>query len=160
MTSVSENVGTQMSDALRAILFAGLTAGVLDITGASVSGWIRGGRTPIWIFQSVAGGLYGAETFNGGYRTAALGLAIHFFIALTAATVFYLASRKLRFMIDQPVISGVLYGIAVYIFMYFGVLPLTPLQMSYPLLSVVIAVTIHIFCVGLPIALVVRKFSK
>ncbi len=156
----SENIGLENYEGLRAILFAGLIAGTLDITAASVSGWILGGRSPFWIFQSVAGGLYGAETFNGGYQTAALGLAIHFFIALTAAAVYYLASRQLKFMVSQAILSGVLYGIFVWLFMNLIVLPMTPLKITYTFWSVVIGLIIHIFCVGLPIALVVRRFSK
>jgi hypothetical protein len=40
---------------------------------------------------------------------AVLGLALHFLIAFSAATVFYVASRKIAFMTLQPVLSGVLY---------------------------------------------------
>jgi hypothetical protein len=156
----SENIGLKKSDGLRAILFGGLIAGTLDITAASINVWLKVGHSPIWTFQSVAGGLYGAETFNGGYATAALGLAIHFFIALTAAAVYYLASRKLKFMISQAILSGVLYGIFVWLFMNLIVLPMTPLKIPYPFWSVVIGIIIHIFCIGLPIALIVRRFSK
>jgi hypothetical protein len=88
-------------------------------------------------------------------------LALHFFIALTAAAVYYLASRRLKFMIRQPVLSGVLYGIAVWLFMYLVVLPLSAWKTStYTFSSVATGVLIHIFCVGLPIALIVRRFSK
>ena len=161
METISENVGLPKADGLKAIIVGGLAAGILDITAASVNIWLRSGRGPISTFQSVAGGLYGAETFNGGYRTAALGLALHFFIALTATLVYYLASRHLKFMIRHAIPSGVLYGIAVWLFMYLVVLPLSAWKVStYTISSVVTGVLIHIFCVGLPIALIVRRFSK
>jgi len=161
METISEDVGLQKSDGLKAILFGGLIAGILDITAASVNVWLNSGRGAISTFQSVAGGLYGAETFNGGYRTAAIGLVIHFFIALTATTVYYLASRKLKFMIRQAILSGVLYGIAVWMFMYLIVLPFSAWKTStYPFKAVITGILIHIFFVGLPIALVVRRFSK
>ena len=161
METISEDVGLPNSDGLKAILLVGLAAGVLDITAASVNIWLRSGRGPISTFQSVAGGLYGAETFNGGYRTAAIGLALHFFIALTAAAVYYLASRQLKFLLRQAVLSGVLYGIAVWLFMYLVVLPLSAWKVStYTVSSVMTGVLIHIFCVGLPIALIIRRFSK
>jgi hypothetical protein len=160
METISEDVGFEKSDGLKAILAGGLIAGTMDITAACVSGWLRGGRSPIWIFQSVAGGLYGAETFNGGYQTAAIGLALHFFIATTAAAVYYLASRKLKFMVSQAILSGVLYGVAVWLFMNFVVLPLASLKITHSVTSVVTGTLIHIFCVGLPIALLVRRFSK
>lgn len=96
---------------------------------------------------------------NGGLATAGLGLALHFFIAFVVGTVFYLASRKLVFLTRQPVISGLLYGVVVYGFMYWIVMPL-----AYPVVhpSVsrdVTAVCVHMFLIGLPIALIVRRFS-
>jgi hypothetical protein len=161
MDIISEDAGLSKPDGLKAILAGGAVAGILDITAAAVNVWLRSGRGPISTLQSVAGGLYGAETFNGGYRTAALGLGLHFFIALTAAAVYYLASRKLGFMVRRPIPSGVLYGIAVWLFMYLIVLPLSAWKVStYSFSSVATGVLIHIFCVGLPIALIVRRFSK
>ena len=161
METISEDVGLEKSDGLKAILAGGLIAGILDITAASVNVWLNSGRGPISTFQSVAGGLYGAETFNGGYQTAATGLALHFFIATTWAAVFYLLSRKLKFMVSRAILSGVLYGIVVWLFMYLVVLPLSAWKTSgYPLKSVIIGILIHIFCIGLPIALIVRRFSK
>ena len=62
METISEDIGLPQTDGLKAILFAGLAAGILDITAASVNSWLRGGRSPLHTFQSVAGGLYGAET--------------------------------------------------------------------------------------------------
>ena len=161
METISEDVGLKKSDGLKAILLGGLIAGILDITAASVNVWLNSGRGPVSTFQSVAGGLYGAETFNGGYKTAAIGLALHFFIATTAAAVYYLASRQLKFMVSRAILSGVFYGIAVWLFMYLVVLPLSAWKTStYTLKSVVTGIIIHIFCVGLPIALIVRRFSK
>lgn len=161
MEIISESVAGAKSGAVKAITLGGLVVGILDITAASVNVWLRSGRSPVWTFQSVAGGLYGAETFNGGYRTAALGLAIHFFIAITATAVYYLASRHVRFLVNQAILSAVLYGIAVYVFMYFVVIPLTPLGTPKPSFSsMATAILIHIFCVGLPIALIVRRFSR
>jgi len=161
MEMISEDVGLKKSDGLKAILFGGLIAGILDITAASVNIWLNSGRGPISTFQSVTGGLYGAETFKGGYETAAIGLALHFFIATTWAAVYYLLSRKLKFMVSQAILSGVLYGIAVWLFMYLVVLPLSAWKTStYSIKSVLTGILIHIFCVGLPIALIVRRFSK
>ena len=163
METISEDAGLSPTGGLSTVLLGGLTAGVLDITAASASSWLRSGRGVVTTFQSVAGGLYGAETFNGGYQTAALGLLIHFFIALSWTFVYYLLSRKLKFMTGQALLSGVIYGIFVWMFMYLIVLPLSAWRSavsSYTFSAVLTGVLIHIFCVGLPIALVVRRFSK
>src|SRR6266704_1551323 len=57
------------------------------------------------------------KEFQGGLATALLGLLCHFVIAFGEATVFFVASRAIRFLIQNAVLSGVLYGVAVYFFM-------------------------------------------
>src|SRR5260370_9031217 len=108
--------------AYQAIRLGGLIAGALDISYACVFSYIRSGRKPLFILQSVASGALGRSAFEGGARTAALGLVFHFLIALIAATVYYFASRVLRFMVAQAVISGILYGLCVYLFFTFIIL--------------------------------------
>lgn len=150
------------SRALRAILLGGLIAGTLDISYACIYSYIVRGTSPIRILQSVASGALGANAFTGGIKTAVLGLTFHFLIAFTAAAVYYFASRRLRFLITQAVICGVLYGIGIYLFMNFVVLPLSaiPFKMSYPLISLVGGLLIHMLGIGLPIALIVRRYSR
>jgi hypothetical protein len=71
-----------------AVLAGGLAAGVIDITYACAFWAIKAGVRPTRIFQSVAAGLLGRQAaVAGGASTAALGLALHFFIALTVAVV-------------------------------------------------------------------------
>lgn len=150
---------TQNAGALPAIVWAGLVCGVLDITAAFVVyGWF--GLKPIPLLQGIAAGLQGSRSFQGGLATAFLGLACHFMIAFSAAAVYYAASRQLPFLCLHAVVSGVLYGIAVYFFMNRIVVPLSAAR-HYPFSfkMMVIGVIIHIFCVGLPIALVVRRYS-
>ena len=147
--------------AARVILIAGLVAGALDIAAACIVSWIRAGVTPVRVLQSVAAGVYGSSSFSGGTKTAILGLIFHFIIATTAAAVYYLASRRLKFLIDQPIISGLLYGVVVYLFMNFVVLPLSNVaKRPVPLSGRIIGMVIIILFVGLPIAAIVRKYSK
>jgi hypothetical protein len=144
----------------RAILVGGLIVGILDITGASINSAFRG-HNPIWVFQSVASGWLGKASFTGGLPAAALGAVTHFTIAFTVFTLYFLASRRVEFLVRQAVVCGALYGVAVYCFMYGVVLPLTfHRSFFHPLSAVAIAVTIHIFCVGLPTALIVRRYSR
>lgn len=159
MKSVSDTFVPEKSGVWQPILFGGLLAGILDITAASVQ-TVLNDRTPVRMLQTIASGLLGAESYNGGYAAAALGLAIHFFIALTAAAVFYLASRRLKFMVNQAILSGALYGIAVWMFMNLVVIPLRFSKFPDSFSAVLPQLLIHIFCVGLSIALVVRWFSK
>ncbi len=90
-----------------------------------------------------------------------LGLACHFFIAFSAAIVFYVASRKIMFLTRRAVVSGIVYGVLVYLIMYWVVVPLS--RAYHRLLSpsaTIIAIITHMVCVGLPIALMVRRYSR
>jgi hypothetical protein len=143
---------------IRAGLAGGAIAGVLDILAAFAVYAARGVR-PVTILQSIASGLLGASAFQGGAGTAALGLALHFLIATTAACVYVLASLKLPALVRSPWTFGPLYGIAVYAFMAFVVVPLSAVAKRpfSPGLAAVILL-VHVACVGLPIALTARRF--
>jgi hypothetical protein len=143
-----------------AILWGGLLCGVLDITAAFITWGLRG-TSPVRLLQGIAFGLLGPETYNGGTATAALGLLCHFAVAFGATTTYYLASRKLRFMVEKPFIAGPLFGIAVWLFMSFVVMPLSLIGVPKVTLgSIAIGWFVHMVCVGLPIALAVRAHSK
>ena len=153
-------ISPERPKAYRVILWAGLIAGILDIASAFVHVGLRG-QSPMYVLQSIASGLLGADSYKGGFATAALGLLLHFFIAFVATAIYYAMSRKLKLLVERPIVFGLLYGVAVYLFMYFVVLPITfSRKPSYPLASVVISLIIHILFVGLPISLAVRHFSK
>ena len=147
----------QPSQAYRAIGWAGLLAGSLDITVAFVEAGLEG-RSPVSLLQGIAGGLLGMSSFRGGLATAALGLFFHFLIAATAAAVFYLASRKLKFLVKHAIPSGLLYGVVVYASMNDIVLPLSAYHTKIALPHI-LDVAVLMFMVGLPIALIVRKYS-
>lgn len=147
------------SQALRTIVLAWLIVGVLDITSAFVIAAIKGSGS-IRMLQGIASGLLGRRALDGGLATAALGLAIHFFIALVVVLVFYFASRKINFLTEHPLVAGLFYGIAVYLFMYWIVIRLV-FPNAHPSLSRdVTAVIIHMTLIGLPTAFVIGHFSK
>ncbi len=138
----------------RAILWGGLTVGVLDALDAVV--FFR--ASPLRVFQSIASSLLGREAFQGGLPTAALGVALHFFIAATATAVFAVAALRLPVLVRRAVPCGLLYGLVVFVFMNRVVLPLSlarSARFSIPwLLNGVVG---HALLVGLPIALWVRR---
>jgi len=151
--------------AAKAILVGGLIAGTLDITYACIFFGLRNHLTPIRIFQSVARGALGQNAFQGGLKTAALGLLFHFLIAVTAATVYFLLSRALGFMVAHPIVCGILYGVCVYLFMYGVVMRVsaihsTTLPWAYPGQVLIPNLLIHMLGIGLPIGLATRRYSK
>ena len=143
------------------IFWGGLIAGTLDICAAFLYAWLRAGVGPIRVLHAVASGLLGAEAFQGGGKTAVLGLALHFLIATIWTVVFYFASRQLLFLVERPVTFGLLYGVVVYLFMNFVVLPLSNVAgRPSPISARLINMLIIMLFVGLPIALIVRRFSR
>jgi hypothetical protein len=144
----------------KAIAMAGLACGVLDIIAALV---VYGsmGLKPLRLLQGIAAGVLGPKSFQGGIGTALLGLALHVVIAFGAATVYYAASRGMRILVEQAALCGALYGVAVYFFMNRIVVPLSgATKYPFSVKMLVIGVVIHIFCVGLPIALSIRRFGN
>jgi hypothetical protein len=159
---VSTKLGRTMqrSSAFRAIGVAWLIAGCLDITSAMVIWFIRGVPL-IKGFQGIASGLVGRDSaIQGGPTTAALGLALHFFIMLCVAIIFYLASRILPILMYSSIPSGAVYGVIVYLVMYWIVVPLSRIgPRPHSVSNDLTAILIHIFLIGLPIALIIRRFS-
>lgn len=152
-----------MSNPFKAIFWGGLIAGTLDIVAACLNAWFRASVTPMRVLQSVASGLLGSAAYGGGAKTAVLGLALHYLIATTWTVVFYFASRKLRFLIEQPVVWGLVYGVVVYAIMNFVVLPMSqfpPSRTPPTLTGRLTGLVIIMFCIGLPIAVIVRRFSR
>ena len=147
-------------NAMLAVLWAGFACGVLDLTAAFIVYGFYGAK-PVPLLQGIASGLLGPKAFDGGLATALLGLLCHFVIAFGAATVFFVASRAIPFLLQNAVISGALYGVAVYFFMNRIVVPLSAAaKRPFSMKMMIIGVIIHIFCVGLPISLSVRRFSR
>jgi hypothetical protein len=148
-----------MSKAAQAILAAGLICGVLDGLSAIAITLLFGGKV-IRMFQSIAGGVLGPATFQKGIRTALLGVGLHFMVAFGAAAVYYFASRYVPFLIDRALLAGVIYGIAVHLFMQFVVIPLSAIGPRPLVVRNFVAVLMaHVVVVGPSIALTVRRYA-
>ena len=141
------------------ILRIGLIAGTLDITENLVFNLLRG-ITPVMVFQYIASGLIGMRSFRAGGASMVLGVVLHYTIALTWTAVFYAASRKLAILTRRPVISGLFFGGIVYLVMNLVVLPLSGVphpRAAITLSSRINAILALLFCIGLPISLLVRR---
>jgi len=148
--------------ATRAIVYGTLVVGTLDALDAVVFFGLRSGATPIRIFQSIAAGLLGRASFQGGLGTAALGVCLHFFIAFVIVTIYHVASRRARILTDRPVMFGLLYGVAAYFVMSRIVVPLSAAGGGgWPPLPVLVnGLLIHALGVGLPSALFARAAAS
>lgn len=144
------------------VLTAGLLGGAGDIAYAILFyRWWRDVPADR-VLQSVASGVYGPASFQGGVPTAVAGAALHFFIATVAAGVFYLAATRMRMLVRQPYLFGPLFGLAMWLAMNFVVVPLSAARaptFDDPMV-VVTGILAHAFLFGLPIALVTRAGLK
>lgn len=142
-------------NALLAIAVGGGIAGTLDLLQACI---LFGWDIPLVI----AGGLLGPQAFHGGPGTYVLGILLHFFIACSAAAIYYAASRTLLFLTDHPLVCGLFFGAAVEEVMNLIVLPLSALHARgpYTLHDLILGLVVHMVVIGLPISFSVRRFAK
>jgi len=149
---------TSTRGAFATVLLGGLVAGTLDILAAIILSGLRGVE-PMQVLQSVASGLLGAGSYDGGVQTAVLGLALHYLIMLAICAIYHAAARRLDLLTRRFVLGGFVYGIVVYGVMNFVVLPLSafPHELRYPLRALATGLTIHMLLIGLPIAWIVRR---
>lgn len=149
-----------------AIATGWLLCGVLDINGAFLQSWLQSGATPPMVLKGVASALWGRAAIDAGVGMAAIGLLMHFTVALTATLVFYALSRRVAFLRSAPLlIVGPLYGIVVFAAMNYGTLPLLSWLRSFylgtpprwPGTMGLPQLVIHMICVGLPIVWGVRR---
>jgi hypothetical protein len=137
---------------LKPILIGGAIAGTLDEISAILSlGW----NVP----RVDAAGLLGPRVIHGSDPWVwILGLALHYFIAFSAAAIYCLASRRLLFLRDHFLVCGLFYGIAVFLTMYLVVMPLCAFHYKgpYTLHTLLQGIIVHMLLIGLPIAISLR----
>ena len=140
------------------VLSGGLVAGTLDIAYACLFWAIKSGVPAMRIFQSVAAGLLGKASFQGGGATAALGLALHYLIATSMSLAYYLVARRWPLLWQQPLLCGAVYGLLLYGLMNYIVVPLSAAGPgSKDPLWVGLSIAVHALLIGVPIAFLTRR---
>jgi uncharacterized membrane protein YagU involved in acid resistance len=152
-SSVSRNV--------MAVLLAGVIAATLDMIFACTFNGLRSGVSPERVMQSIASGWLGMDAFKGGAGAAALGFVSHYGILIGAAVLYYFAAVRSRWMRNNALLCGALYGVCIYAFMHLVVLPLSnaPQFKSSPV-GMSSDFAMHVLVIGPAIALSLRKFAR
>ena len=146
--------------ALKTILLAWLTAGCLDLLGAiTVYSLIMQRVTTMRLLQGIARGALGNSAYEGGIPTALAGVGFHFIIAFCFTVFYFFIFPYIPFLKKQRIISGLLYGIFVWCVMNLVVLPLLQIA-NIPTKwdSITRGALILMFCIGLPISLIVNRY--
>ncbi|SHM82260.1 hypothetical protein [Mucilaginibacter sp. OK098] len=142
----------------KTILWSGLVAGILDGIAAIIvlHTWYK--LTPPQVMQWIASGAYGAAAFTGGTSTVIAGIFFHFVVAYVLAVIYFFAFPKIKFLSARPVLSGLLFGLGIFLVMNLLVIPASNIQKSSfdPGLAAV-SIIWHMVLVGLPISLITKK---
>ena len=146
---------------LKAGLLTGLLGGALDIAAALTVYPAVYGASPVRILQSIAAGVQGPAAYEGGAASAALGLGLHFFIAICAGIVLVAAMAKITLLRKWPLLTGVGFGVAMYYVMQKIVLPLSLAgAQTHDAKSLAIGLAIHMFIFGAPMGFAANRMLK
>ena len=143
--------------AWRTILLAGCAGASVDLIFAFFFFGATLGITPMRIMQSVASGLYGRASFDGGLTTALVGFVAHYFILIVAAWWYWLASRHWPRLDRNWALGGAAFGVAIYMMMTYVVVPLSAAPRGKPALINVIGQFLIHPVIGMTISNIVAR---
>ena len=150
--------------AFETIVYGGLAIGILDFFDASTFFPLYYGMSFWDVWHGPASGLIGRDASRGGgVNTALLGIFLHFVVAFCIAIVYFAVSRLSPFVLRQPVVSGLIYGVAAHFVMQYVVIPLSAIGTMPqwpPIGSLLNSLIGHALLVGLPVALIASWSAK
>lgn len=145
-------------DSWKVILVTGVLVGTLDGLAAVIQTLINGG-SPVVVFQFIASGIFGEESFEGGMTMAVCGLIFHLCIALGWTTFFFLIYPKMKFLSQNKILAGLGYGLFIWLVMTRIVLPLSNVpQFPFRISQAIIGILILMAVIGLPLSFIASKF--
>ena len=139
-------------------LKAGLIVGSLDIIAACIQFFCKTQKNPIVVLNFIASGVFGKDAFTGGTKMAVFGLIFHYLIAIGFTLLFFILYPKIKLLIKNKLLLGVLYGLFIWIIMQFLIVPLSQapeLKISFQ--SASIAILILIVCIGIPLSWLAKR---
>ncbi len=147
---------------LKTIVLAGLLVGSLDIIAALVQFYIKTGKDPLIVLKYIASAIIGKDAYPGGNKMAAMGLLLHFLVALAWTLFFFLIYPKLKLLSVNRVLTGIVCGIFIWAMMSYVILPMTkvPPGGAFNLKQATISALILIGAIGLPLSFMAYKYYK
>jgi hypothetical protein len=151
-------IGEERSLNIRSVVIATLVAGTLDI-GAAVLLTLAHHGSVAAMLQGIAVGPLGGGMKSLGLAGAAAGLLVHFGLMAAMVAAFALAADHAPTLAHRPLAAGAVYGVLLYLFMYWLVIPLRwgTETMTFSLNRTLIPIAIHIALVGWPIAFIIAR---
>ena len=145
----------------KSILTTTLIAGTLDIIAACANAYLAVKLTPDRVLKYVASGFFGKSAFSGGVEMMAFGLFFHFIIAFACTACFFFMYPKWAFLHQNVGINAIFIGIVAWSVTTQLVIPMsqiTPPPFNFE--KALIAASILIVCIGLPIAYFAKQFYR
>jgi hypothetical protein len=147
------------SDMTKTILITAFIAGTLDISAAFIQSYIMNGVMPSTVLMYIASGIFGEQAFSGGTGIMALGLLVHYLIALSCTACFFWFYPRVSFLRKSIVLNSIIIALVAWVVTTRIIIPLSRIQTgSFNLSRAFIAVLILIVCIGLPIAYNARRY--
>ena len=143
----------------RYVVIAGFLAVTLDALAAIMNYRIAGGTEPVKIFLFIASGVFGREAVAANINLAWCGVFFHYFIAFCWTVLYFVMYPRVRILAKNKYLSGLGYGIFVWLIMNLMVVPLsnTP-AIPFTITRVFIGCGILMLCIGLPISLLAHRY--
>lgn len=114
----------------RNVLYGGLLIALGDMIFATTLwfSWTPHGVASM--FRTIAAGILGPASAQGGVPAACLGLIAHVTMASSFVLVYTLAAMRMPGLLRRPIAYGVPYGVGLYVVMNFVVMPLSRIGRS------------------------------
>lgn len=145
----------------KTIALSGLLVGSLDIIAALIQFYIKTGKDPLIVLKYIASAIVGKEAFSGGTPMAVVGLLLHFVIAFAWTISFFWIYPKLKLQTLNTILTGVLYGIFIWLIMTRVVVPVTKATTSaFDWKQAAIAALILIAAIGLPLSFIAARYYR
>ena len=146
------------SNTLSLVLMAGLLVGTLDISSAFIDYYLSTGKNPLNVLPYIASGAVGQQALAGGKPMMVLGLVFHYIIAYSFTGFFFLLYPLRGYMPANRVLTGILYGLFIWLVMNLLVVQLS-LAPHAPIAAmkagkVIKSLLILICMIGLPLSFI------
>jgi hypothetical protein len=140
------------------LLMAGLLVGTLDIMAATIQ-TLMNGRNPIGMLKFIASGVFGKAAFSEDIGFAFYGLFFHYVIAMGWTLLFFISFGKLKVLSKNRILTGIGYGVFVWLCMSRVVLPLSNIPpLPFSIAGAIKSVLILIAAIGLPLSFIASRF--
>jgi len=141
------------------ILSVGFFVGFLDASAAVINYVLNTHKSPIVITKYIASAVFGKKAYSGEPSMIVFGFLFHFLIAYSFTLLFFFLYPKINFLSKYRFMTGIMYGIFIWLVMNLFVLPLTSVtKQSFTLKPTIIGILILIVAIGLPLSYIAYHY--